>query len=359
MSNPTELLRDPVFQLNSVLWLATARPPDDAWRPLLHEAGFEIRAVSPALALPPAVLLRLKETSLAHQDRCAPDVVLERVADRLNILVECKANSFGEASTTSQQARALLLIAGPPIGEVLAEPTGTGIRGGVAYFVPAVVLDEMNRTLAALASKLREAGFDPGPAGALGLAHEDGALILIADSGMAALMGLPQRAPFAQVHHDTDPRPLYLIPYDPSVDQAPEERDYCLRILHERIHGALLGRIGRLLLPGSATFTDEELLNEATFGLFDQWESRDACKSLRNRCRHLLVKIASALSGREAGALRQVSVAEWRIEVNDPELHERLLGDLSRFSCETLDLKAEPEPTLFDQVGGLDDGRTK
>lgn len=38
------------------------------------------------------------------------------------------------------------------------------------------------------------------------------------------------------------------------------------------------------------------------------------------------------------------------IHLSDATLHEDLTNLLARFSCETMDLRQEPEPTLFDDV---------
>src|SRR5438093_477808 len=105
MASPTDLIRDPIFQLNAVLWLAQPLPPEFPITPVLRHAGFDVHSIAPPLAPPPDVLLALAESGLPHQRSCHPDVILERDADRLFLVIECKANSFGEASSTAAQSR--------------------------------------------------------------------------------------------------------------------------------------------------------------------------------------------------------------------------------------------------------------
>ena len=48
----TDLVSDPLFQLNVLLWLTQPLPQGSALVPLLYQQGFTVYAISPALALP-------------------------------------------------------------------------------------------------------------------------------------------------------------------------------------------------------------------------------------------------------------------------------------------------------------------
>jgi hypothetical protein len=44
----------------------------------------------------------------------------------------------------------------------------------------------------------------------------------------------------------------------------------------------------------------------------------------------------------------ETAPGEWTVTVGDPETHAAVTADLARFSCETMDLRAEPSQGLFD-----------
>jgi hypothetical protein len=109
-----ELVKDPVFQLNVLLWLA--QPLPQAYQeitPLFFNQGFDVYALAPLLTLPPDILLVMRDHEFAVQARTRPDVILAQELTGKFAITECKRGSFGVDSSTAQQARALLVLAGP------------------------------------------------------------------------------------------------------------------------------------------------------------------------------------------------------------------------------------------------------
>src|SRR5690606_9612356 len=70
---------------------------------------------------------------------------------------------------------------------------------------------------------------------------------------------------------DENARPLYLIPFDPGVEQDPEEEDLCRRILLERSRMFVAAQIGRCAPPQTVVINGHDVLREATYGLSDYW----------------------------------------------------------------------------------------
>jgi hypothetical protein len=349
MSTLDELIRDPVFQLNSVLWLVQPLPGGAGVTPVLREAGFEVHAVAPPLAPPPDVLLRLKDSGLAHQDRVLPDIVLRQARNRRFALIECKGRSFGRDSTNASQARTLIVIAGPRLHESLGlQPSDVG-EGAAAFLVPEADAPLMRTTLAELSDELTQANLQCGSALAVGLAPETDALVLTADEPARRFFDLPSgREPFMQLEPNTDPRPLYFIPYDPDCKQSDDERAFCKRVLFERLHAAVLGAAGRAVPPVTLTFQVEALLNEATLGMYDLWENPESNRHMRRLVRELLGRLGKLINAECSDALREVQGKGWELRLPDDAIQVTILGVLARFSCETMDLRREPEPGLFD-----------
>jgi hypothetical protein len=97
--------------------------------------------------------------------------------------------------------------------------------------------------------------------------------------------------------------------------------------------------------PTSLDFKVDSLLNEATWGMYESWENLEAKKSVRRRVRDLLLKLAKVL---DTGAFQFAEGLGWRLEVPNESAKKLIFDSLSRFSCETLELRREPEPDLFD-----------
>lgn len=352
---PNDLVADPVFQLNSLLWLTQALPPMEAGirpvlRPVLREAGFEVDAISPSVT-PPDILLLLKESGLAHQDSARPDVILCRSRDRSYSVVECKGNSFGPASTNARQARTLLAASGPRLNEALGLQAGTVSRSVVAYLVPSQAGPKMAECLPALSEELRGGRLQPGASCVLALEASATELSLVADGPAREFYGLSlARTPFIQLEEGTDPRPLYFIPYDPDCDQSEEERAYCKRVLYERIQASILGACGRATPPMDFEFRAADLLNDATMGMYDCWENRDSTRHMRKLVRDLLAKFAEVLRPEVGNVFRFVEHKGWTLQMSNESTKNAIFIALSKFSCETLDLRREPEPTLFDDL---------
>jgi hypothetical protein len=351
MSTLSELVADPVFQLNSLLWLTQPLPDAVGIRPVLREAGFEVDAICPSLTLPPDILLLLKDSGLAHQDCIRPDVILCRQQDRRYGVVECKGNSFGPDSSTARQARTLLVAVGPRLDEALGLQAGTIQCSTAAYLVPSQAAVEMGPTLQALGAELRAKKLPGGASCMLALEPGPAALSLIVDSAARDFFNLPSaKVDFMPLEEGTDPRPLYFIPYDPDCSQADEERAYCKRVLFERIQASLLGAGGRALPPADLPFDAVGLLNDATLGMYGLWENKDSAKHMRRLVRDLLAKLAEILGSEVGDVFSFVENKGWSLQIQSESTKDAICNALSKFSCETMDLRHEPEPTLFDDL---------
>ena len=111
--NPDELIGDPLYQVNLLLWMlqpSTGKPVAS----IFYDAGFQLRDVERELPLPIELLLQLQSDGLAVRNPVAPDVIADSPG-RVFLLLECKRSMFGSQSAAGmsdgaqRQARSLLL----------------------------------------------------------------------------------------------------------------------------------------------------------------------------------------------------------------------------------------------------------
>jgi len=346
----TDLVSDPLFQLNLVLWLTQPLPEDSDLVPLLHQCGFSVYAIAPALAVPPDVLLAAQGATVRVQRSGRPDVVLTHEEERRFAFVECKASSFGPGAEAAEQARAFMLMAGLRAAEVLGLDASQVTDSILGYVVPDSQKLSLQQTLTALTHELTSYKLPAGRATILGLQASTKQLTVSVDAVGATFLSLAAGIhAIMRLQPNTDPRPLYFIPYDPDVSQSEDERLFCKRVLFERIHSGVLAAIGRANPPITVTLRPNELLNDATFGMFSLWQNRDSAKHMRAVCRQLVHALAKAVNREVSETFSHDPQTGWTISLPDADRHKSVIYAVSRFSCETMNLRAAPEPELFDE----------
>src|SRR3989338_8016764 len=120
MNSIDKIIGDHLFQMNLILWLAQPIGMNIGLRAILAESGYSVYSIAPSLALPIPIRQRIREKNINAQDGCSPDIILGKEKSNFFLLVECKKQSFGPDSSTSEQARTLLLLDGQILGESLA-----------------------------------------------------------------------------------------------------------------------------------------------------------------------------------------------------------------------------------------------
>jgi hypothetical protein len=114
-------LRDPIFQLNLLLWMAKEQPAEGyRVRPLFHQCGFRIIYIENPFPFPEATIQQVAASVLDISQNPEADLILGHDHNGKGLYFEAKANSFGPDSTTAKQGRAHLVATGRVFGEVLA-----------------------------------------------------------------------------------------------------------------------------------------------------------------------------------------------------------------------------------------------
>ncbi len=348
--NINDLCNDPLFQLNLAIWLAQAQPPSRYYiYPLFYQSGLNIYSIGPLLALPPDIRLTVSKD---YQDGARPDLILERDEKKKFCILECKKSSFGPNTDQARQARTLLLISGPIISEVLALGSRGKNEGILCYFSGSNQIEMMEMTLRSLTQEIKSLNLESGIYGCFGIKAEESAILLEYSEQIKSFLSLKDDSPLEviRLEKDTDPRPLYFIPYDPNIQQTKEEQEFCRRILFERILSYLISSIGGATVSFPITFTTEDLLNAATFGVYETWEDNDAKKHIRKLVKDLLTNIKNSVKESLRNCIRYDK--GWIFDLKDKETYEELLKELQKFKPETLDLSKEMQPDLFNTLEG-------
>ncbi len=352
ISEPNELLKNPLFQLNVLLWMAQPLPEDYGITPLLYRRGFTVYAIAPLLPLPPDVRLATEQVQMSVQAGARPDVVLTQESARKFAFAECKASSFGPTSSTAEQARTLLIVAGPRAAEVLGLASGQVTDSLLTFVIPDDQRGPLAQTLADLHNELGDNRLPVGQFSLLGLLLADTDIEIVLDELGSCFFTLASGAtPFMKLEEETDPRPLYFIPYDPDVGQSEQERVFCKRVLFERMHSTIVSAVGRANPPAELLLESRKILNDAMFGMYGHWENRESEKHMRGLCMQFMGALARAVNSVASGSMAFQPGEGWKVSLQNPEQQDKVVDGLTRFSCETLDLGIEPPPDLFDDLG--------
>ena len=179
--NVDDLLKDPLFQLNTLLWLTQPLPEAHGITPLLRQAGFEVYAIAPPLALPLQTRLLAQKARLNIQNGVRPDVVLHHEQHGKFAFAECKASSFGPASSTAAQARALLILSGPQAAEALGLSSDQVSEALLTLMLPEAERNRLTPTIETLSQQLTSAGLTVGSTAVLGLTTSKKAVCVVVD----------------------------------------------------------------------------------------------------------------------------------------------------------------------------------
>lgn len=261
------LIRDPVFQLNMLLWMAKEQPPGD-YRvlPLFFELGFKIIYIEQPFPFPEETSRRAAGSGLVISEAPEPELILGGENDEKALYFEAKANSFGPDSSNAKQARGHLLATGPPFQEVLA-PLMSCL---LCYVVPEENCPLMRQCLADLSSELSANELEPGLFSCHGLMVSTNQLIYVWDSAFKEYLGLKEDSAIilTDVEDDTDPSPLLLVF---SEEDCPSEdmRDFYRRVLLDQVRARLLCDLETLPLNREYEISVDELLLETSDGFFE------------------------------------------------------------------------------------------
>lgn len=278
----------PLFQLNLLLWLCMPAK-DDQFVPILHENGFEVYAIGASIRVPVEAQLRMNEPTgrAVIATSVSPDLLLQNRGQQTLLTIECKVNSFGPTSDVASQALGILACNGGYIANFIGFARPDQWKAWVSYAVAHPQQSLMLQTLVALSEQLRVAAIENCTATAFGIEIAgDGVYLGFLDPNLLPL-AVGARQKVMSLGAGEDPRPLYLIPLDPTIDAQDE---YGKRVVQERLRAAFASIVASRLALDSFVVTWEELLIEA-LQVWPLWKDQNARRNLLSQTKHYVRRI--------------------------------------------------------------------
>lgn len=261
------LLRDPVFQLNLLVWMAKDQPSTGyRVRPFFFENGFRLVYIEQPFAFPDATAKAIDGSGLQIKKTPEPETILGRPADQKALYFEAKANSFGMDSSNSTQARGHLLACGPAFAETL-KPLE---RALLCYVVPQDGCDRMAECLVSLSTELRSATLAPGEHSVHGLGVSGMDLIYSWDQKFKQHAGVngDSVAAIHELQDDTDPSPLLLVFTEEDCPNQ-ERAGFYRRVLINQVVAKLVCDLNLQQPEKPYVTTARDLLWQTTDGILD------------------------------------------------------------------------------------------
>jgi len=348
------LCNDPLFQLNLAIWLAQPQPEHGfSVYPLFHKSNISLFSLGPSLALPPDIRGKVLG-KLDCQDTVRPDLIFEKKDLHSKYFVlECKKSSFSPESSTAKQARTLLIATGSILPEVLGLGNRGNFSGMLYYLVSGPDSEKMEATLKELSKQIATTlHFETGDFGCFSLIPHSDFITLNFSAQIKESLDLSKPSPvkIIELQEETDPRPLYFIPLDPNLNSEKSEREFGRRILIERILGHILSKIGNTQPPIELTFSIYELLNSATFGLYEIWEDSDAKRFLKKLAKNFMAELQKHYDKELKKQISYDSQTGWKFNISNTKIYEEFLKQTMKFRTEQLDLSDNAQLSIFDIV---------
>ncbi|MCX5638868.1 MAG: hypothetical protein NTX52_14420 [Planctomycetota bacterium] len=281
------LIKDPVFQLNLLLWMAKEQPLDN-YRvyPLFHNLKFKIIYIEQPFPFPDQFVKTIQESGLDISVTPEPELILGREEDNKALYFEAKANSFGTDSTNCRQARAHFVASGPAFGEVFT-PLDSCL---LCYVVPNDVCSMMSKCLTTLKTELDNKGLKTGPFSSHGLAIKGDNINYCWDSAFMYHVEIEEsyRPILNEVEENTDPSPLILVFSDEDCSDD-ILRNFYRQVVIEQVRSCLLCDLHSHNIGSEYETTPDNLLMKTTDGIF-QYLGRERQKRLRRLIRENVFK---------------------------------------------------------------------
>ncbi|HAW50507.1 TPA: hypothetical protein DCX16_06130 [bacterium] len=335
--NPIDVIKDPIYQLNLMLWLLQPLKNNYPLRPVLKELGYELFAIGPSMPLSPELRERLKELSISCAEAPEPDLLISRNKTFEFITIECKAQMFGPASEKqADQARALLLQNGEQFNLAIGLEIDASPDIHLVYVAKHSETYNLEQGICQIQNELREAGLDPVRTGAIGIDFYQDKVYLRNNYGQGEIPKslketIGEGIIIQKLFPDDNPISLFYIPWDPNVFQSDEMANYCEQVFCERILTEIACRIGTMFVPGIIEFEYDNLLNAATSNFYEHWHSKTIRGALRNFCRELLSKaLKSTETHFEKSTLPQPRQGI-ALNISNEETRESIIDSLTKF----------------------------
>ena len=335
------LIRDPVFQLNLLLWMVKEQPSTSyRVRPFFYENGFRLVYIEQPFAFPDGTARAIETSALNISKAPEPEMILRRDDDKKGLYFEAKATAFKAGDDYSKQARGHLLACGPAFAETL-KPLEKAL---LCYVVPKNGCAQMAACLAALSTEFQSADLTAGTHSVHGLEVVAQDLVYSWDNTFKQYVGVAEDslAVLHDLQDDNDPSPLLLVFSDQDCP-TPERAGYYRKVLINQVVAKLISDLNLLPLEQPYSITARELLQQTTDNILDYLAL--------DRQRNMIRIVRQNILGRIASFWRDAPFTPVRLEADRLQINFK--DNLAK--GELMDWFEDPKRTAFvDQLPPID-----
>ncbi|MFB5065731.1 MAG: hypothetical protein ACE3NC_00890 [Candidatus Wallacebacter cryptica] len=271
----TDLIGDPLFQLNLMLWLSLPQPAGGRITPILHDAGFKAHWISPKLTLSQEIAEKLRQKGIRSNQSVAPDLMLKRSGEDQFVLVECKKSGFGlDSIKPTKQAVGLLVMQGDVLRDAAAGLRKDKWSSHLVYVVNDDDREPLSVTLHELTVAIEQAACTANDFDTWGLIQKDDGVYI--NFGQAPCFDNPELCGAKRVLEGRAQPLLDLIPVDITVSTPNKEAKIRLQ---ERFRTSLMASIPRILTQEPMVIDLEQVWKRAVI-VWDIWRCRDTKRYL-------------------------------------------------------------------------------
>jgi len=224
--------------------------------------------------------------------RPSPDLVLRNTYSQALLTIECKASSFGPDTTQARQTLALLACSGPHLSTLFAFAEPDDWTTTAVFAVTHPQQGDMNSCLQTLASRLETSQIAACSSASVGIElRANGVYLSVAEHAQMPF-SMPDTIKVVELQLDEDPRSLYVVPLDPSINA---QDAYGKRVVEERVRTALVYELNARLVEGEVAVSWDELMS-AAIEVWPLWNDRNSTKFLRDEARRYVERVLTDLA---------------------------------------------------------------
>ncbi len=347
-----EIIEDPLYQLNLILWLLQPLKNNYPLRPILKEAGYKLFAIAPSMPLSPELRDKIVSASIDCTIEPEPDILLSRNEEKEFVICECKRQLFKNESDSAKQARALLLQTKEQFNLAIGLKIEATPNVYLLYISKHPTSEHHIKDICEISDKLKKINFATNPVGSIGIANKKNQICLCDayDFGTVpvSIINIVNKEIKVQEFEDEEiPFFLFYIPWDPNVTQSDEIGAYCEQAFCERILSSFVTKIGQTSIPVTIEIEYDDLLNEATSNFYMQWKSKNIVRTLRRSCKELIRDALKIAEGHfERTILVQPRIG-FSLRIKTDKDKETIIDSITKFKRGKWIEKEEHQPTLF------------
>jgi hypothetical protein len=350
MSEIYPFVQEPLFHMNLMIWLSWASYPTGT-KPIFRDEGFVLVAIAPTVQISLEAKLRAQKQGLSLPNKTLPDVMFKHPDKQLFVPLECKRSGFGLRTDQAKQAAILLSVLGYEIARRRGFSKPDNWQAHILFMVKDEDRDATSETLIHLREILERASIETNNAGMIGISigqdgiylksfDENQPLICLQESGSDGICVLT-------LEDGYDPRPLQLIPLDPSIqlnDPVGQET------FKERVRSAFAATVGRYVDESKFEITEKQLMT-IVIEVWELWEDSNAKKPLMDIVRHYIRNILNFMR-KEFGVKADLNQGVMRFTniTSDAARKIRRYLQSKEFRSGEIELWIDPDSPGFDSL---------